>query len=136
MKAIRFVRDIKTEVRQQLAAVEEHQAQRPVVHKPRRMPTYAIEIEFIEKGGVYAESEDSDIELVEEEVKVAIDLDAEVVEVNIPVEEEEGPTLAETLKEAAQEDTAGVRLRRRMDRLEKAEREELLSKKDFILGIA
>ncbi len=85
------------------------------------------EIEFIEKGGVLVETEDSDVELVEEEVKVAIDLDAEEVEVSVPELVDEGPTLAETLKEAAQEDTAGERLRRRMERLEKAEQEELLA---------
>ena len=49
MKATRFVRDIKTEVRQQLAAVEEHQAQRPMEHEPLRLTTYAVEIELIEK---------------------------------------------------------------------------------------
>ena len=32
-----------------MAAAEEHQAQRPVVHEPRRLPTYAVEIELIEK---------------------------------------------------------------------------------------
>ena len=32
-----------------MAATEEHQAQRPVVHEPRRLPTYAVEIELIEK---------------------------------------------------------------------------------------
>jgi len=85
------------------------------------------EIEFIEKGGVFVETEDSDVELVEEEVKVAIDLDAEEVEVSIPEIVDEGPTLAETLKEAAQEDIVGERLRRRMERLEKAEQDELLT---------
>ena len=49
MEAAQFVRDIKTEVRQQLAAVEEHQAQRPVAHESLRLPTYAAEIELIEK---------------------------------------------------------------------------------------
>ena len=32
-----------------MAAAEEYQAQRPVVHKPHRLPTYAVEIELIEK---------------------------------------------------------------------------------------
>ena len=32
-----------------MAAAEEHQAQRPVVPEPRRLPTYAVEIELIEK---------------------------------------------------------------------------------------
>ena len=32
-----------------MAAVEEHQAQRPVAHEPRRLSTYAVEIELIEK---------------------------------------------------------------------------------------
>ena len=32
-----------------MAAAEEHQAQRPVVHDPLRLPTYAVEIELIEK---------------------------------------------------------------------------------------
>jgi hypothetical protein len=85
------------------------------------------EIEFIEKGGAFVETEDSDVELVEEEVAVAIDLEAEQVEVSVPKLVDEGPTLAETLKEAAQEDSAGERLRRRMERLEKAEQEELLA---------
>ena len=33
-----------------MAAAEEHQAQRPVAHEPRRLPTYAVEIELIEKA--------------------------------------------------------------------------------------
>ena len=49
MEAAQFVRDIKTEVRQQMAGVEEPQAQRPVAHEPRRLPTYSVEIELIEK---------------------------------------------------------------------------------------
>ncbi len=49
METAQLVRDIKTEVRQQMATVEEHQAQRPVTNEPRRLPTYAVEIEFIEK---------------------------------------------------------------------------------------
>ena len=49
MKATRFVRDIKTEVRLQVATVEEHEAQRPVAHEPRRLTTYALKIELIEK---------------------------------------------------------------------------------------
>ena len=32
-----------------MAAAEEHQAQRPVAHEPRRLPTYTVEIELIEK---------------------------------------------------------------------------------------
>ena len=32
-----------------MAAAEKHQAQRPVAHEPRRLPTYAVEIELIEK---------------------------------------------------------------------------------------
>ena len=32
-----------------MAAAEEHQAQRPVAHEPLRLPTYAVEIELIEK---------------------------------------------------------------------------------------
>ena len=85
------------------------------------------EIEFIEQGGEFIEPKDSDIELVEEEIKVAIDLDAEVVEVSVPEAELQEPTLVDTLKEAAQDDTAGVRLRRRMDRIEKAEQDEIIS---------
>ena len=49
MEAAQFVRDIKTEVRQQPAAAKEHQAQRPVAHEPCRLPTHAVEIELIEK---------------------------------------------------------------------------------------
>ena len=30
-------------------AAEEHQAQRPVALEPRKLPTYAVEIELIEK---------------------------------------------------------------------------------------
>ena len=32
-----------------MAVAEEHQAQRPVAHEPRRLPTYTVEIELIEK---------------------------------------------------------------------------------------
>ena len=32
-----------------MAGVEEPQAQRPVAHEPRRLPTYSVEIELIEK---------------------------------------------------------------------------------------
>ena len=32
-----------------MAVEEEHQAQRPVAHKSRRLPTYAVEIELSEK---------------------------------------------------------------------------------------
>ena len=49
MEAAQFVRDIKTEVRLQTAAAEEHQAQRPVAHEARTLSTYAVEIELIEK---------------------------------------------------------------------------------------
>ena len=50
MEAAQFVRDIKTEVSQQMAAAEEHHTQRPVTHEPRRLATYAVEIELIEKA--------------------------------------------------------------------------------------
>ena len=32
-----------------MAAAEEHQAQRPVAHERRRLSTYSVEIELIEK---------------------------------------------------------------------------------------
>ena len=32
-----------------MATTEEHQVQRQAAHEPRRLPTYAIEIELIEK---------------------------------------------------------------------------------------
>ena len=86
----------------------------------------ALEIEFIEKGGAFVEAENDDLELLDIEVKVAIDLDAEIVEVSAPEQVEETPSLSETLKEASQEDAAGERLRRRINRLEKAESKEKL----------
>ena len=51
MEAAQFVRDIKTEVRLQMAAAEDHQAQRPLAHEPCRPPTYtyAVEIELVKK---------------------------------------------------------------------------------------
>ena len=32
-----------------MAATEENQAQRPVAHEPRKLPTYSVENELIEK---------------------------------------------------------------------------------------
>ena len=49
MEPAQFVRDIKIGARQQIGASEEHQAQRSVVYEPLKLPTYAVEIELIEK---------------------------------------------------------------------------------------
>ncbi|MBC8259536.1 MAG: Na/Pi cotransporter family protein [SAR324 cluster bacterium] len=47
--AAQTVRAMKAEISQQVSAAEVHQAQRLVVHEPLRLPTYAVEIELIEK---------------------------------------------------------------------------------------
>jgi phosphate:Na+ symporter len=49
LDAAQSVRVMKAEIRQQISAAEDHQAQRLVVHEPLRLPTYAVEIELIEK---------------------------------------------------------------------------------------
>jgi hypothetical protein len=98
-----------------------------VIKKGKEMETEMVEIVAdlnIEKRV------NEDIELLENEIKVAIDLDAEVVEVSsLPAydPDEEEISLADSLKEAAQQDGASNRLKRRMARLQKSENEAILA---------
>jgi hypothetical protein len=98
-----------------------------VIKKGKEMETEMVEIVAdlnIEKRV------NEDIELLENEIKVAIDLDAEVVEVSsLPAydPDEEEISLADSLKEAAQQEGASNRLKRRMARLQKSENEALLA---------
>ena len=94
-----------------------------VIKRGRKLETEMVEI----VADLQRKQEPTDeIELLETEIKVAIDLDAEVVEVSSssPYDPDEVEiSLADSLKEAAMEDGASSRLKRRMARLSKAENE-------------